>query len=255
MLHFKRKRSTTKLIALFLSFFMLLGFSPVSAKVEEEQKGITQKYVQEFTFNEETETLEPIGPTPYGTISSADLRISVYGSPYYTGSGSSRRVTRMSMNIGWEWLKSPFNKMEDTIISSWGNSDTWYFDSSTFSRRVYYRTTGSFPMNWTLHSTNYSVRDTKPGGFAYDQSLITTQLPGTIPYTKGNYTFDLLPNKTIYPGSSVNFFVNYYHKIIGVGQGSVNLSSVSATGTPNLSFGFSLTTTYDSRGTSNIFYY
>lgn len=187
---------------------------------------------------------------PYATINGADLSITKAHTPVYTSSGT---VSYIDVTITWQWLKYVANYLEDTIVISWDSTfSQWRAYTSYISRKHYYQALGE--TSWTLKSTNSSVRDVKEAGFAYDQSLFqyysqvgTTSIPT---YNKGILNFRLTPQTSVGRGYNVNLFVNYYHKVVGFGQGSVTLNSVSVTGSPSISFGFSVVTKYDAAGTT-----
>jgi hypothetical protein len=240
-------KTFNRLFSFFLVIVFLLSATfTVSAKGETKGTSVTESEI--LTFYESVDGGGEI--VPMGTISSANLRITKTHVPYYLNGV----VSRIVVTVTWEWLNYTSNYLEDSIFFSWDSSQVdWRFESSSISRKHY--TKNGLQTSWVLRSTEYSVRDTYPNGFAYDESLIEDGFGGSSISTlnKGTITFTVKPiTSTVGKNHNFYLYVNYEHKVFAVlgFQASVSFGTLLATGTFNPAFGVGIGTKYDGMGTA-----
>lgn len=242
----EEKMNRHKLFVILSFVLFLLSVNVMSVTAKAEKHYVVEAPVEEMilSFNECDSDIQNEEVALFGTISSADLKLSRSISYHYSGYPGDLSYVRIT--VTWEWLDYISNYNEDSLTISWDNTNVdWRFHSDTVVRKHY--TMAITQSSWVLRSTDYSVRSADINGFIYDEDLIK----GTYPTrNKGTITFQVFPYSQ--PESIGNFYllVEYDHKIFSIGGGngdSITFGGVEKSGMPILSYNASITYKYDSQ--------
>lgn len=211
-----------KIISTLISMAMcMLYVLPISADSNysdspNEVAGETVSATAYFKVMDNGQLLE-LNPNSR-TISTADLTLEMFGTPYKSGG----KLSRIAIYFHYKWKKLPFNRLQDPMAIAWDTANL-RLGSETFEKFDYYKQGGST----FTHSHNTRASSYNSYGFEWDADLPGQHLLANEMWGWGGGS--IYPKKTMTSGN-VYFYGKYVHLFVGGSAGfSYNGSGITVT--------------------------